>query len=180
MHQYHLNGTCIKKIQMAERWGSAISFMILNNNLFIATQHGEYRMGRMNLDSMIIKPVNLEKIVCDGSSVDMKSTPHGDLAILYSKTPFVVVYDVQGHILSRPLRRSLHLKSPGYFTIDSCSNFIISDSYIKIFQSNGDLLHTIGGPSNPSLITFALGIDIDSQGRIVSICGKDTNCLQIF
>ena len=180
LRQYHISGTCIKTIQTPKKYGETRALTILNNNLLLIPLLGENPIGCITLDTMAIEPVILEKIDTTGSSVGIKSTPKGHLAILFSSTPFVVVFNIQGKILSKPLCGSIHLKSPEYFAIDSCDHFLISDDYIKIFQSNGELLHTIGGPSNPNLISLSLGIDIDSQGRIVNICGKKTNCLQVF
>ena len=181
--EYHsLRGELICTYKITTN-GLRASITILNKILYMCGVNNS-AFCKYTISDNGVKPIKFScrslNFFSTHESRDIKSTPEGNLAVLYNKTPFVITYSTQGDILTKPLDNSPHLKNPEYFAIDSHCNFIISDDFIKIFESSGNLVHTIGGPSNPGLITFALGIDIDNNGRIVNICGKKTQCLQFF
>ena len=179
---YTLRGKLIKEETLIKNYGGKRAITILNNTLYITCGDKGSPFCKFNITNQGLKLIKFScaPLISKLTTHDIKPTPEGNLAVLYNTTPFVIVYSTQGDLVSKPLDKSRHLKTPEYFAIDSQCNFIISDDFIKIFESNGSLLHTIGGPSDPQLISFALGIDIDSNGRIINICGKQTNCLQIF
>ena len=74
--------------------------------------------------------------------------------------------------------------SPYSFDIDREYNIIMSDHSnhcVYVFDKEGEQIHKFGKQGQGIGELYHLwGIVLDNTGRIIVVCWKDTNCLQLF
>ena len=76
------------------------------------------------------------------------------------------------------------VSNPYFFDLDPDLNLVISDAAshcIAVFSKEGLLVHKIGYEGEePGGLIEPMGVILDRQGRVYSVCGKNQGCLQIF
>ena len=73
---------------------------------------------------------------------------------------------------------------PFFFCFDPLNNFVISEDNfhsIRIFSSEGNLLHTIGREGHqPGMFDHPQGVAITPNGKLVCVSFNQNYSLQIF
>ena len=100
--------------------------------------------------------------------------------------PCMHVLTLEGDMLHSLITRGegMNVKSPYFFLLDSLINFVISDidsHSIRVFSSEGNLLHTIGREGHQQGMFYRpTGVAIIPNGRLVCVSRNVNHGLRIF
>ena len=106
--------------------------------------------------------------------------------VLDESDPCMLVFDSDHVLTNRLITRGVdrQTNAPICFDIDREHNIILSDlddHCVYVFNPKGKQIHKFG-KKGQGIGEFyqPYGIALDNTGRIIVVCRKDTNCLQIF
>ena len=106
--------------------------------------------------------------------------------VLDCSDPCMSVFNSEHSLLSRIISRGegKQTESSYYFDVDRMFNIIVSDYHshcVYVFSQEGQLVHTIGREGQAvGEFSYPFGIALDNTGKIIVVCEKENNCLQVF
>ena len=108
-----------------------------------------------------------------------------DLFVVDRSTTIVHQFSSRGLYKRKIIKISMFpiLSNPQYITISPKGNLVISDlitNSVNIFNIDGQLKWTIGGPRDKGIFGEPRGIAFDKKGDLVVACHKEIGCLQIL
>ena len=117
--------------------------------------------------------------------LDVKVTRDRVLVLAYCD-PCMFVFDSDHVLTNRLITRGVgkQTNNPYFFDIDREYNIIMSDysnHCVYVFSQEGEQIHKFG-KEGQGIGEFyqPYGIALDNTGRIIVVCQKDLNCLQLF
>ena len=106
---------------------------------------------------------------------------HGNLIIVDRTTKSVFVHDKQGNLINE-IGQSEGMMGPSYMCVQEDDSIIVSDTgnhCIKIFNSEGVLMHQIGSYGNKnSQLSYPFGVACDGENILVVDSGNER--IQVF
>ena len=106
--------------------------------------------------------------------------------VLDVSDPCMFIFNSEHLLINRIITRGndKQTNDPISFDIDRDYNIMMSDlsnDCVYVFNKEGEQIHKFG-KRGQGIGEFSLpyGIVLDNTGRIIVVCGKDTNCLQFF
>ena len=187
INMYELEGKLIKSVG-SEGSGEAqfnypygLSVSDRTNNIYVCDRNN----NRVQILTEDLKFHSMLGIGAFNHPRDIKVTRDRVLVLDQSDT-CLFVFD-SNHILTNRLITSgtgKQTTNPFCFDIDREYNIIMSDlgnHCVYVFNQEGEEIHRIGkeGQGVGEFIE-PWGIALDNTGRIVTVCYRDTNCLQLF
>ena len=187
INMYELEGKLIKSVG-SEGSGEAqfnnplgLSVSDRNNNIYVCDRNN----NRVQILTEDLKFHSMLGMGAFNHPLDIKVT-RDRVLVLDQSDPCMLVFD-SNHILTNRLITRGTGKQASYpvcFDIDREYNIIMSDysnHCVYVFNQEGEEIHRIGieGQGIGEFIN-PWGIALDNTGRIVVVCHKDTNCLQLF
>ena len=187
INMYELEGKLIKSVG-TEGNGEA-QFMFprgldvsdRNNNIYVC----DYDNHRIQILTEELKYHSMLGINVLRYPSDVKVT-RDRVLVLAGNDPCMFVFN-SDHVLTNRLiskGHGKHTNNPRCFDIDREYNIIMSDYLnhcVYVFNQEGEQIHKFGKEGQGIGEFYGpCGIALDNTGRIIVVCGKDTNCLQFF
>ena len=110
----------------------------------------------------------------------------GDVIVLDHGDKCVHVFSPEGELKLDMITQGKdeQVYDPYFFAVDQWANFIISDRLnhcIKVFDSEGDLMHTIGKEGcNVGEYSYSMGVCPRRDGGLITVCLKNEGCIQLY
>ena len=187
INMYELEGKLIKSVgskgsgeaQFNNPYNLAVSD--ITNNIYVC----DYNNNRVQILTEDLKFHSMLGIGAFNHPRDIKVTRDRVLVLDQSDT-CMSVFDSNHILINRLITRETgkQTNNPICFDIDREYNIIMSDlgnHCVYVFNQEGEEIHRIGkeGQGIGEFIR-PYGIALDNTGRIVVVCQKETNCLQLF
>ncbi|KAI6649170.1 PEP-CTERM domain protein [Oopsacas minuta] len=126
----------------------------------------------------------LHKIKLD-RPLDIKVVRYGDFYVLDRSQSCVHLFNSLGELQAEVIDTIFHINllNPLYLTISPEDYIILSDysnHCIHLFSSGGELMWTLGDEGKGKPLEEPRGVACDSRGRLITVCNKKKDALQIF
>ena len=129
-----------------------------------------------------IKVVRIEKL---DKPLAIKVVRFEEFVVLDRSPVCLHFYNISGELLREMVDTRYHLKliNPLFFTISPQGHILVSDfssHCIHVFGENGTLNWILGEAGKGKPLEEPRGIACDTRGRLVTVCNKKQDALQIF
>ena len=187
VNEYELDGKLIKSVgcrgsgeaQFIGPHGIDVSDR--DHNVYVC----DYSNSRVQILTEELKYHSVLGIGLFTSPRDIKVT-RDRVLVLDKSDPCMFVFNSEHVLLNRIITRGSGKQTNDSFSfaIDRDYNIILSDfssHCVYVFNKEGEQIHMFG-KRGQGIGDFyqPYGIVLDKTGRIIVVCGKDTNCLQFF
>ena len=187
MNEYELGGKLVKSVgsegsgegQFKHPHGLDVSDR--NNNIYVC----DCDNNRVQIFTEDLKFHSMLGIGKFYHPRDVKVT-RDRVLVLDESNPCLFVFSSDHKLIKRFITRGdgKQILNPICFDIDREYNIIVCDMRepcVYVFSQEGEQIHKFGKQGHDlGDFYFPYGIALDNTGLIIVVCGKDTNCLQMF
>ena len=187
MNMYELEGKLMKSVgsngngEAQFNYPRGIDVSDRNHNIYVC----DYNNNRVQILTEELKYHSMLGIGLFTSPRDIKVT-RDRVLVLDVSDPCMFIFNSEHLLINRMITRGSgkQTNNPYSFDIDRDYNIIMSDynnHCVYVFNKEGEQIHKFG-KQGQGIGEFYCpwGIVLDNTGRVVVVCGKDTNCLQFF
>ena len=115
---------------------------------------------------------------------DVRINANGEILVLDSSLDCLHFFGKEGQHLFETIHSSTGVKVPQFFALDHQGNAVISDAgnnTIWVYTMNGKQVKVIGGYGHKEgEFLCPQGIAIGNDGKIITVCNRDKEQIQIF